>query len=61
VLVGEVQVWTVIRIGKNFPSHFFDCLTCAQADVRPGTVVKEKDVFHVSIRTNSTDASLRFV
>jgi hypothetical protein len=27
-----------------------------QAAVRPGIVVKEKDVFHVLFRTNSTDA-----
>jgi hypothetical protein len=33
-------------------SHFCDCLTCAQAGVRPGIVVKEKDVFRVSVRRN---------
>jgi hypothetical protein len=29
--------------------------------VRPGIVVKEKDVFHVSVRTKSTDALSQFV
>jgi hypothetical protein len=29
--------------------------------VRPGIVVKEKDVFHVAVRSNSTDASSQFV
>jgi hypothetical protein len=39
---------------------FCDCLTCAQAGARPGIVVKEKDVFHVSIRMNCTVALLQF-
>jgi hypothetical protein len=46
---------------KNSPFHFCDGLTCAQASVRSGTVVKEKDVFHVSVRTNSTNVLLQFV
>jgi hypothetical protein len=29
---------------------------CAQVGVRPGIVVKEKDVFHISVRTNFMDA-----
>jgi hypothetical protein len=37
------------------------CLTCAQAGVRLGIVVKEKDVFRVSVRTKSTDALPQFV
>jgi hypothetical protein len=40
--------------------RFCDCLTRA-AGVRPGIVVKEKDVFHVSVRTNSTEALSQFV
>jgi hypothetical protein len=60
VVFGGCQVWAVSRMGKNSPPHFCDCLTCAQAGVRPGIVVKEKDVFHVSVRTNSTDALLQF-
>jgi hypothetical protein len=44
----------------NSPSHFCNCLTCAQDGVRPGIGVKE-DVFHISIRTNSTDALSQFV
>jgi hypothetical protein len=35
------------RTGKNSLSHFCDC------GVRPGIVVKEKDVFRISVRTNS--------
>jgi hypothetical protein len=34
---------------------------CAQAGVRLGIVVKENDVFHILVRTNSTDALLQFV
>jgi hypothetical protein len=34
---------------------------CAQAAVRVGSVVKKKDVFHVSIRMNSLDAMSQFV
>jgi hypothetical protein len=56
VVVGGFQIWTVSGIGKNSLSHFCDCLTCAQAGLRPGIVVKEKDVFHVSVRMNSTGA-----
>jgi hypothetical protein len=47
-------------MGKNNPSHFYVYLTCEQAGVRPGIVVKEKDVFHVSVRTNCTDALSQF-
>jgi hypothetical protein len=43
------------RMGKNSPSHFCDCLMCAQAGVRLGTAVNEKDIFHVLVRTNSMD------
>jgi hypothetical protein len=39
---------------KNTPSHFCD------GGVRPGIVVKEKDVFSVSVRVNSTDALSQF-
>jgi hypothetical protein len=58
---GGRQIWAVSRMGKNGPSHSCDCLTCAQAGVRLGIVVKEKDVFHVSVRTNYTDVLLQFV
>jgi hypothetical protein len=34
---------------------------CVQAGVRLGIVVKEKDVFHVSVRANSTYVLLQFV
>jgi hypothetical protein len=59
--VGGCQIWAVSRTGNKGPSHFFDCHTCAQAGVRLGIVVKEKDVFHVSVRTNCTDALSQFV
>jgi hypothetical protein len=49
-------MWSVSRTGKNNPSHVCDCLTCAQAGVRPGTVVKEKGVFPVSVMANSKNA-----
>jgi hypothetical protein len=61
VVVGGCQILAVRRLGQNGPSHYCDCLTCAQAGVRPGIVVKEKDVFHVSVRTNCTDALSQFV
>jgi hypothetical protein len=51
----------VSRMGKNSPSHFCDCLTCAQVGVRPGIVLKEKDVFHVSVGTNSAGALSQIV
>jgi hypothetical protein len=37
------QIWAVSRMGKNSPSHFYDCLMCAQAGVRLSIVIKEKD------------------
>jgi hypothetical protein len=55
-VVGRCQIWAVSGMGKNSPSHFRDCPTYAQAGGRPGIAVKEKDVFHVSVRTNCTDA-----
>jgi hypothetical protein len=59
--VGGRQLWSVSRTGKNGPFHSCDCLNCAQAGVRPGIVVKEKDVFRVSVRTNSADPLSQFV
>jgi hypothetical protein len=56
VVTGGCKIWFEMRMGKNSSLHFCDCLTCAQGGVRPGIVVKEKDVFHVSVRTNCTDA-----
>jgi hypothetical protein len=61
VVFGGCQTWAVSRIGKNSPSHFCDCLTCAQAGVRLGVVTKEEDIFHVSVRMNSMDTLLQFV
>jgi hypothetical protein len=58
--VGGCQIWAVSRMGKNGPFHFWECLTCVQAGVRLGIVVKEKDVFRVSVKTNSTDALSQF-
>jgi hypothetical protein len=52
MVVGGCQMWAVGRMGKNSLSHFCDCLTYARTGVRPGIVVKEKDVFRVSVRTN---------
>jgi hypothetical protein len=40
---------------------FFAVASCAQAGVRPVIVMKEKDVFRVLVRTNSTDVLLQFV
>jgi hypothetical protein len=49
-------------MGKNSPSHFCSYLTLVlQAGVRPGIVVKEKDVFDVSVRNNFTVALSQFV
>jgi hypothetical protein len=39
VVVIGCQIWAVSRMGKNSPSHFCDCLTCAQVGVRPGIVM----------------------
>jgi hypothetical protein len=56
-----VLIWVVSRMGKNSPSYFCDCLMCAQAGVKPSIVMKEKDVFHVLVRANSTDTLSQFV
>jgi hypothetical protein len=61
VAVGGCQMWAVSRTGKSSPSHFCYCLKCSKAGVRPGIVVTEKDVFHISVRTNSADALTQFV
>jgi hypothetical protein len=36
--------------------HFCDCLTRAQSGVRPDFIVEEKNAFHFSVRTKSTNA-----
>jgi hypothetical protein len=54
VTVGGCQKWAVSRTGKNGPSQFCDCLTCVQAGVRSGIVVKEKDVFRISVGLGRT-------
>jgi hypothetical protein len=56
VIVIRWQIWAVSRMAKNGLSHFFDHLTCAQAGVRSGIFMKEKDVFHILVRMNSVDA-----
>lgn len=43
------------RLGKNSSLHFRDCPKCAQPDVRPGIVVKEENVIHVSVGGNSAN------
>jgi hypothetical protein len=48
-------------MGKNSPPYFCDCLTSVQGGVRLWIVVKEKDVFQVLVRKNSTDVLLQFV
>jgi hypothetical protein len=61
VVVRGYQIWAVRRMKKNSPSHFCDCLTCVQAVVRLSTVMKEKDVSHILVRTNSMDAMSQLV
>jgi hypothetical protein len=60
-VVGGCQIWAVSRMGKSCPTYFCDCFTCAQTGVRAGIVVKEKDEFLVSVKTNCTDALSQFV
>jgi hypothetical protein len=48
-------------MGKKSPSDFYDCLMRAQGGLRLGIVVKEKDVFRISVRKNCTNALSRFV
>jgi hypothetical protein len=43
---------------KKTPFHFCDCPTCAQDGVRPGIVMKEEGIFHVSVRMNSVDVAV---
>jgi hypothetical protein len=52
-------VWAVGRVGKNSVSLFCDCFTCVPPGVRPCTVVKEKDVFHVPVRAYSTESKFK--
>jgi hypothetical protein len=61
VVAGGCPIWAVSGLEKDSPSLFCDCLSCAQAGVRPGIVVKMKDAFHVSVMTNTADALLHFV
>jgi hypothetical protein len=61
VAVRGCQIWAVSRMRKKSPSHFCDCVTCVQAGVRPGIIMKEKDVFHVLVRTNSVYVLSQFV
>jgi hypothetical protein len=60
-VVRGCQIWTVSKMGKNNPTYFCNRLTYAQAGARLDIVMKEKDVFHVSVRMDSTDALLKFV
>jgi hypothetical protein len=60
MVVGRCQIWAVNRMLKNVSSHFCYSLTCAQAGVRSGIVVKAKAVFHVSVKTNSVHALSQF-
>jgi hypothetical protein len=46
---------------ESIPFFFCDYLAGAQAGVRPSIFVKEKDVFHVSVRKSSTDELSQFV
>jgi hypothetical protein len=59
-VVRGCQIWAASGPGKNKATHFCDRHTCAQAGVRPGIVVKEKDSFRVSVKTNSADALSEF-
>jgi hypothetical protein len=58
-VAGGCHIWAVSRMRKNSPSHFCYCLTCSQAGVRLGIVVKEKDVCRVPVRKNSPMCCLR--
>jgi hypothetical protein len=60
VVDGGCLIWAASRMGKCSPSHFCDCLACAQPGVRPGIFLKKKDIFPVLIRTNSADALPQF-
>lgn len=61
MIVRRCQIWAVRSMRKNRPSRFCDCLTGVQGGVRPGIVMKEKDVFCVLVRTDYVDASSQFV
>jgi hypothetical protein len=61
MIVGECQIWAVSRMGKNNRFCFCDCLKCVQVGVRLGNIMKEKDIFYVLVRINSTDTLSQFV
>jgi hypothetical protein len=42
---------------KNSPSHFYDCLTCARAGVRPDIAMKDKDFCHVRLGQTTEELS----
>jgi hypothetical protein len=56
VVVGWVPVSGSEQDEEEQSLPFCDCLSCAQAGVRPRIVVKEKEVLHVSVRMNCMDA-----
>jgi hypothetical protein len=37
VVLKECHIWAVSGMGKNSPTHFCNCLSCAQAGMRPGS------------------------
>jgi hypothetical protein len=61
MVVRGCQTWAVSRLGKYSPTCFCDCLMCGQDGVRPDIIMKEKDIFHVSVCMNSMDALFQFV
>jgi hypothetical protein len=57
-----IRGWQILAVSRmNSPSHFYDCLTCVHSGAVPVIVMKEKDIFHVSVRMNSTDALSQFI
>jgi hypothetical protein len=54
VVVKGYHIQAVNRMMMKSPSHFCECLTCAQAGVRTSTVMEE-GIYHVLVTMNSTD------
>jgi hypothetical protein len=61
LVVGGYQTWAVNRMGRTVHSIFVIASCELKLLWGRGIVVKQKDVFPVSVRTDFTDALLQFV
>ena len=58
--LSRCKIWTISRMGEDGPSQGRSCLSCVQAGVKPGVVMKEKHRIHVSVSTSLSYAAFQF-